>query len=147
VDGEVTGQLTRVQQQRDGWHRIETTDLPRALIKSRDPVVLDGLDSWIPALLADVDAVSDPDAGSDMVHDLVDQLQVALMAVPVDVVVLSHDPTWGPAASAPEQELAQDLLAAVNRRVGATCGGVDLIVAGRVLDLRNSLPAQGAALR
>lgn len=129
------------------WTRVETTDLARALIQSRHPVLIDDLESWVGAVLDVTDGWEDPDGSTALVHDMVDQLQVALMAVPVDVVVLGRDPGLIASASSPGEQLLHDVLGAVVRRVGATCTSVDLVVAGRLLDLGSSLRVQGAALR
>lgn len=129
------------------WTRTETTDLARALIQSRHPVLIDDLETWVGAVLEATDGWEDPETATALVHDMIDQLQVALMAVPVDVVVLGRDPGVLAAATAPGEHLVHDLLGTVVRRVGATCTQVDLVVAGRLLDLGSSLRVQGAALR
>ncbi|GAA1142826.1 bifunctional adenosylcobinamide kinase/adenosylcobinamide-phosphate guanylyltransferase [Ornithinicoccus hortensis] len=129
------------------WIRVETTDLARALIQSRHPVLIDDLETWVGAVLDSTQGWEDPETATALVHDLVDQFQVALMAVPVDVVVLGRDPGLLAAATAPGEQLLHDLLGAVVRRVGATCSRVELVVAGRLLDLGSSLRVQGAALR
>lgn len=131
----------------ESWSPVETTDLARALIQSRHPVLVDDLESWVGAVLEESGGWEDPEDSASLVHRMIDQLQVALMAVPVDVVVLGRDPGLLANAASPSEQLVHGLLGAVVRRVGATCTSVDLVIAGRVLDLGSSLRVQGAALR
>lgn len=129
-----------------GWQTVETQELSRVLMAARGPVLLDTLDTWVAGVLDEIDGWEDPERSTKHVNDLVDELLVAMVYLPFDIVAVSTDPGWVGHDLSPASRLHRDLVAVVNRRVGASAQQVQLVVAGRVLDLTGASVAQGAQL-
>lgn len=125
------------------WRTLETLDLTRALLASRHPVLIDDLSGWLQGVLAAESLLSDPERARQVVEERLDELSVALRAMPFDVVTVSHDPSWVRLPQDPTECLYIELLAHVNQRVSAASGRVFAIMAGRVVDLSNA-PVLGA---
>lgn len=119
---------------------VETPDLVRALIAARQPVLVEDLATWLRSLLDSEDLWTDPDRAHAVVDERLDELTVALAALPFDVVVVSPDTSAPPSPDVPAQDLYVDLLSRVNQRVSAAVPRVHLTVAGRVLDLSAAPP-------
>lgn len=128
------------------WRTVETGELSRVLMAARGPVLLDCLDTWIAGVLDETDGWEDPERSTKHVNALVDELLVAMVYLPFDIVAVSTDPGWVGHDLSPASRLHRDLVAVVNRRVGASAQQVQLVVAGRVLDLTGASVAQGAQL-
>ena len=144
ADPDLTSRIARHQERRpQAWRTLETLDLTRALLSSRQPVVVDDLPSWVLGQFDQNDLWSNPHRARQAIDDLVDEFSVALRAVPVDVVTVSHDPAWVRQVDDPRERLYADLLAHVNQRVSAVSQRVHAIVGGRVLDL-TAAPVVGA---
>jgi len=146
-----TGWDPSVQENRhrrpDAWETVETTELARVLMAARAPVLLDCLGSWVAAVVDEAEAWDDPARSREHVNTLVDELLVALVYVPFDIVAVSTETGWGSVEDSPANLLHRDLLAVVNRRVSAAAQRVHLVVAGRVIDLTDRPIAEGASQR
>lgn len=127
--------VRRREQQPDGWTAVQTLDLTRALLASRHPVLIDDLSGWLRGVLEEDPAISDPAHARDTVEERLDELSLALRAVPFDVVTVSHEPSWVHHPEDPAEQLYVELLAHVNQRVSASSSRVHAILGGRVLDL------------
>lgn len=126
------------------WQAVETAELSRVLMAARGPVLLDSLDHWVAGIVDDIDGWEDPQRSHKHVNDLVDELLVAMVYLPFDIVAVSTDTGWTGHDLSPAARLHRDLVATVNRRVGAAAQRVHLVVAGRVLDLTAASVAEGA---
>ncbi len=127
-----------------GWQTIETQELSRVLMAARGPVLLDTLDTWVAGVLDQIEGWEDPERSVKHINELVDELLVAMVYLPFDIVAVSTDPGWIGHDLSPASRLHRDLVAVVNRRVGASAQRVHLVVAGRVIDLSGASIAQGA---
>lgn len=127
------------------WRSMRTLDLTRALLASRHPVLIDDLGGWLRGLLAEDGLARHPDRARKVLDARLDELGVALRAVPFDVVVVSPEPALAARPSdpaGPVEQLHGDLLSHVTRRVSAVSGRVHVLLGGRVLDL-SSAPLVG----
>lgn len=138
---------TEATRRREDWEHVETLELSRALMSARSPVLIDCLDSWVHDVLNEAQAWDAGAQGPSMVHRLVDELLVAMMHLPYDIVVVSRESGWGVAPADPRQALLRDLVGEVNRRVSAASQRVHLVVAGRVLDLSDAALVRDATYR
>lgn len=130
---------TRPHEQRPAhWRTLETLDLTHALLASRHPVLIDDLSGWLHGVLEEESVADDPDRARDVVEGRLDELSVALRAVPFEVVTVSHDPSWVRFPEDPAERLYVELLAHVNQRVSAASSHVFAIMAGRVVDLSDA---------
>lgn len=127
----------RLQQERRpaGWRTLETLDLTRALLASRHPVVIDDLGGWLQGVLGDDPLAEGLEQVRGRVEERLDELSVALRAVPFEVVTISHDPSGLRLPPDPVERLYAELLSRVNQRVSAASSRVLVVLGGRVLDL------------
>lgn len=143
VDPELSSRIRMHQERRPvGWRTEETRDLTRALLGSRNPVLIDCVGAWLRGQLDDHDLWEDPAGAKALIDGLADELAVAAQALPFEVVLVSEDAsglTWSDEARA---RLFAHLLADVNCRLSAAATGVHVVLAGRVLDL-SSAPVIG----
>lgn len=135
-DPGLTERIKRHQARRpESWHTLETRDLTRALLSSRNPVLVDGISSWVRGQLDDNRLWDDPLGAHALIDGLSDELAVAARALPFDVVLVTQDVGWLAADLSPQDHLVADLLGQVNVRLSAAATCVHAVIAGRVLDL------------
>lgn len=138
-DPDLATRMSRQQERRpEHWRTLETLDLTRALLASRHPVLIDDLSGWLQGLLQQDSAAQDPERARDLVEERLDELTVALRAMPFDVVTVSHDPSCVRFPQDPAERLYVELLSHVNQRVSAASSRVFAIMGGRVVDLSNA---------
>ncbi|WP_122260640.1 bifunctional adenosylcobinamide kinase/adenosylcobinamide-phosphate guanylyltransferase [Ornithinimicrobium cerasi] len=143
-DPDLVARIAAHQERRPaGWRTVETLDLTRALLASRQPVLIDSLVDWLQGVLDEQELWSDPHRAHQVVDERLDELAVALQAMPFDIVVITSDPSWVRMSDDPAERLFVDLLSHVNQRVSAGSARVHAIIAGRVLDL-SSAPVLGS---
>lgn len=138
-DPDLAGRLALGPEQRPAeWRTLETLDLTRALLASRHPVLIDDLSGWLQGVLAEGSLAADPQRAREVVEERLDELSVALRAMPFEVVTVSHDLSWVRLPDDPAERLYVELLSRVNQRVSASCSHVYAIMGGRVVDLSNA---------
>ncbi|MCG7632510.1 nicotinate-nucleotide--dimethylbenzimidazole phosphoribosyltransferase [Gordonia McavH-238-E] len=134
-DGDWMDRVRIHRERRDArYTTIETTDLGHALRSAPDiPALVDDLGNW---LTAQIDAVHGWTSGSEIDLDgPIDDLCDALGAMTADVVLISPEAGLSLVPPTPAGRVFQDLLGTLNARVAQVCERVDLVVAGRVLNL------------
>lgn len=138
-DPDLTARI-RVHQARRpaGWQTLETRDLTRALLSSRNPVLIDGIAPWLRGQLDDHRLWDDPQGAHGLIDGLSDELAVAARALPFEVVLVTHDVGWLAWGFDAQDRLFADLLGQVNSRLSAAATKVHAVIAGRVLDLSGS---------
>ena len=143
ADPELSARVQMHQERRPaGWRTEETRDLTRALLGSRNPVLIDCVGAWLRGQLDDHDLWEDAAGAKALIDGLSDELAVAAQALPFEVVLVSEDAgplSW---SDEPRDRLFASLLADVNCRLSAAANGVHVVMAGRVLDL-SSAPVVG----
>lgn len=131
------------------WETVTTCDLTRALLASRQPVLIDDIVRWLQGQVGS-DGLQQPEIAIAQVDALLDELAVTLRALPFDVVVITHESLSSSSSSLPSHPedggahaLLSGVLEHVNRRLSAVCEQVQLVTAGRVLDLSQARPVGG----
>lgn len=144
LDPDLVARIARHQERRpQQWRTLETLDLTRALLGSRQPVLIDDLACWLRGVLDEQGLWDDSHRARQVIEERLDELTVALGAMPFDIVVVTSDPSWVRMPDDPAERLFVDLLSHVNQRVSAVSARVHAIIAGRVLDLSDA-PLLGA---
>ncbi|WP_433325658.1 bifunctional adenosylcobinamide kinase/adenosylcobinamide-phosphate guanylyltransferase [Spirillospora sp. CA-294931] len=113
------------------WRTVETTDLAGALATEAGAVLVDGIGTWLAAVMGAADAWENPGAALPRVEELVDAWRStsALVVAVSDEVGLSLVPTT------PSGRAFRDLLGHLNQRLAAESEETALVVAGRVMEL------------
>lgn len=125
----------------EGWQAVATLDLTRALLSSRTPVLVDDLPTWVEATLDTENLWDDAEAARTRLHELTDELCLALSAVPFETAALTCDPDHRHDLDPERAELWSELLEHVNARVSEVATFVHEVRGGRVLDLSDAPPA------
>lgn len=120
---------------RPSWQTLESTDLTRALLGSRQPVLIDCLTEWIRSHLTAGQLWDDHAGAHEAIDALLAELAVAARAMPFPVVLVAREMSWGPLPQDRHERLLVDLNGHVNQTLSASCHQVHAVIAGRVLDL------------
>jgi adenosylcobinamide kinase/adenosylcobinamide-phosphate guanylyltransferase len=118
------------------WHTVEGTDVAAALTSLRGAVLVDGIGTWLAAVM-DAAGAWEPagDAAAARVADRVDELVAAWRQATVRVVAVSDQVGSGVVPATPAGRQFRDQLGWLNQRLAAESEQTLLVVAGRVLDL------------
>lgn len=119
----------------DSWDTIVTTELSRALLQSRTPVLIDTLSHWVWQMLDREDLWRSGEQAVAALEPVVDELLVVYRSLPQDVVAISDEVGWGGEATTGPESIYRQVLSYVNNRFSAVSQRVHLVVGGRVLDL------------
>ncbi|HEY7485994.1 MAG TPA: bifunctional adenosylcobinamide kinase/adenosylcobinamide-phosphate guanylyltransferase [Streptosporangiaceae bacterium] len=113
------------------WSTLETTDLPKVLGSATGAVLIDGIGTWLTALLDEAGAWAEPEA----VRPRIDELITAWRTTAAHVVAVSDEVGLSVVPATPSGRAFRDLLGLVNHRLAAASEETTLVVAGRPLDL------------
>ena len=133
-DAEWAARIEAHRRRRPSWWRtVETTALPEALAAAEPgtAVLVDGLGTWVAAVVDEAGAWDDPGA----VAPRLDGLVAAWRAVAARVVAVSDEVGLSPVPATASGRAFRDLLGGLNQRLAAESEEAALVVAGRVLDL------------
>lgn len=117
------------------WTTIETADVPAAVSRSATPVLVDCLGTWVTRVVDDSNAWEDRAAAVAAVEEQLDRLVTALASAAHHVVLVSNEVGLGVVPEHRSGRLFRDLLGRTNARVADVADRVELVIAGRVLDL------------
>ncbi len=117
------------------WHTEETTDVTRTILRSRHPVLVDCLGTWVTALVDNANAWADADKASELVDTAAQELCALWANAPFDCVAVSNEVGLCVVPATPSGRLFQDLLGRVNSRLSAVSDRTVITIAGRVMDL------------
>lgn len=120
------------------WHTVETSDVTRAILHVRHPVVVGGLQHWATTLIDEADLWSDPGAALDLVRERSQELAALWSLAPYDAVALSRIEDTGDPDVDEGAWLRAAGLAIVNAEISGVSTHVHHLVAGRVLDLSSA---------
>jgi adenosylcobinamide kinase/adenosylcobinamide-phosphate guanylyltransferase len=114
------------------WRTVETTDLAGALDAAEGAVLVDGIGTWLAAVMDDTGAWEDPNAVGPRLDELIEAWRgtAAHVVAVTDEVGLSLVPTTRSGRA------FRDLLGRLNQRLAAESEEAALVVAGRVMELR-----------
>jgi adenosylcobinamide kinase/adenosylcobinamide-phosphate guanylyltransferase len=120
------------------WNTLETTDLPQVLRTAPEvlrtaceAVLIDGIGTWLTAVLDEANAWETPDA----VRPRLDELIAAWRATDAHVVAVSDEAGLSVVPATPAGRAFRDLLGDLNQRLAAESEETTLVVAGRALEL------------
>ena len=116
------------------WRTAETTDLAGLLAAARGPLLIDGIGTWLAAVLDDCGGW-DPGAGRDKLAGRVAELIGAWRQASAHVVAVSDETGLGVVPATPAGRLFRDELGRLNQALAAESEEAELVVAGQVLRL------------
>jgi adenosylcobinamide kinase/adenosylcobinamide-phosphate guanylyltransferase len=141
-DAEWAGRVAAHRAARPGWWpTVESTDVAGALRRLRGAVLIDGIGTWLAAVMTETGAwrpaaVGGPpaDAAGGLAARL-DELVAAWRETSARVVAVSDQVGSGVVPATPAGRQFRDQLGWLNQRLAAESEEAILVVAGRVLDL------------
>ncbi len=131
-------------QRPSSWQTVETSNVTRAIIGARGPVLVDCLSTWVAAVIDEIHGWDDPRRSAKELESRTAELLVAWTSVPYDLVAVSNEVGMAVVPETASGRLFRDELGRVNAAVSAASDRVHLILAGRVVDL-SSMPVVGAS--
>jgi len=136
-DADWAARIARHRERRPAtWSTLETGDLASALAGASGPVLVDCLGTWVQGVLDDGDLWEAP---TEAIHEAVatacGAAVEALTRASVDVVLVTNEVGLGLVPTHRSGRVFADVLGEVNQRFAGACDRVDLVVAGRVLEL------------
>jgi adenosylcobinamide kinase/adenosylcobinamide-phosphate guanylyltransferase len=132
---------------RPGWWRTaETTDLAGVLASARGAVLIDGIGTWLTAVLDECDAwgswgstggTDGTDGAREKVTGRIAELIAAWRQARALVVAVSDETGMGVVPATPAGRLFRDELGRLNQALAAESEEAELVVAGLVLPLNS----------
>ncbi|GAA4156084.1 bifunctional adenosylcobinamide kinase/adenosylcobinamide-phosphate guanylyltransferase [Actinomadura keratinilytica] len=113
------------------WRTEETTDLARVLGSAEGAVLVDGIGTWLAAVIDEAGAWDSPGA----VQPRLDELVEAWRGASAHVVAVSDEVGLSPVPATASGRAFRDLLGRLNQRLAAESEEAALVVAGRVVEL------------
>ncbi|GLY65944.1 bifunctional adenosylcobinamide kinase/adenosylcobinamide-phosphate guanylyltransferase [Amycolatopsis taiwanensis] len=136
-DPEWAERIARHRARRPGnWRTLETTDLATTLRKASRPLLIDCLGTWVSQVLGEVGAWDAADGWELRLDERMEDFLAAFSAAHVPVVVVSNEAGMGVVPATFSGRVFRDVLGTLNNRVGALVDSVQLVMAGRVVRLR-----------
>ena len=120
------------------WRTAETTDLAGLLGRARGALLIDGIGTWLAAVLDECGWDLRDDATRDKVAARLAELVSAWRQARGYVVAVSDETGLGVVPATPAGRLFRDELGRLNQALAAESEEAELIVAGRVVPLGNS---------
>jgi adenosylcobinamide kinase/adenosylcobinamide-phosphate guanylyltransferase len=114
------------------WRTVETTDLAGVLASARGAVLIDGIGTWLTAVLDECDAW---DGTREKVAGRITELIAAWRQARALVVAVSDEAGMGVIPATPAGRLFRDELGRLNQALAAESEETELVVAGLVLPL------------
>ena len=138
-DPDWTARVAAHRARRPGWWRTaETTDLAGVLGSTRGAVLIDGIGTWLAAVLDECDAWDGAD-GADgpggKVADRAAELVAVWRQTEAYVVAVSDETGMGVVPATAAGRLFRDRLGRLNQALAAESEEAELVIAGRVVPL------------
>jgi adenosylcobinamide kinase / adenosylcobinamide-phosphate guanylyltransferase len=134
-DPDWAARVTAHQARRPEWWRtVETTDLAGVLGSARGAVLIDGIGTWLAAVMDECDAWNGIDG---KVADRLAELVAAWRQTEAYVVAVSDETGMGVVPATSAGRLFRDELGRLNQILAAESEETELVVAGRVVPLAN----------
>jgi adenosylcobinamide kinase/adenosylcobinamide-phosphate guanylyltransferase len=136
IDAEWTARVAAHRARRPAWWRTaETTDLADVLRTARGAVLIDGIGTWLAAVMDECGAWDGGAAGLARLAARTAGLVGAWRQADGYVVAVSDETGLGVVPATPAGRLFRDELGRLNRALAAESEETELVVAGRVLSL------------
>ncbi|TMQ90325.1 bifunctional adenosylcobinamide kinase/adenosylcobinamide-phosphate guanylyltransferase [Actinomadura soli] len=113
------------------WRTVETTDLVGVLKRETGAVLVDGIGTWLAAVMDEAAAWDDPSLAQPHLDDLVS----AWRGTEARVVAVSDEVGLALVPATASGRAFRDVLGGLNQRLAAESEEAALVVAGRVLEL------------
>ncbi|SFA92879.1 adenosylcobinamide kinase /adenosylcobinamide-phosphate guanylyltransferase [Amycolatopsis marina] len=120
------------------WHTVESTDLATTLREATTPLLIDCLGTWLSRVLDEVGAWDQREGWQVRVDERLADVVEAWAGARVPVVAVSNEVGSGIVPPTFAGRVFRDVLGALNSQVAARSDEVLLIVAGRVLELKEN---------
>jgi adenosylcobinamide kinase / adenosylcobinamide-phosphate guanylyltransferase len=119
------------------WPTVESADVAGALRRLRGAVLVDGIGTWLTAVMTEAGAWQEPGAGqaSGRIAARVDELIAAWRQASARVVAVSDEVGSSVVPATPAGRQFRDQLGWLNQRLAAESEETVLVVAGRALSL------------
>ena len=117
------------------WRTAETTDLAGVLASARGALLIDGIGSWLAALLDEGGGWDNPRAAREKLAGQIAELIGVWRQTRAHVVAVSDETGLGVVPATPAGRLFRDELGRLNQALAAESEEAELVVAGRVLPL------------
>ena len=135
-DPEWAARVAAHRARRPGWWRTaETTDLAGILRTARGAVLVDGIGTWLAAVMDEGGAWAGGAAARDRLAARIAELIAAWRQAEAYVVAVSDETGLGVVPATPAGRLFRDELGRLNQALAAESEEAELVVAGRVLSL------------
>jgi adenosylcobinamide kinase/adenosylcobinamide-phosphate guanylyltransferase len=117
------------------WRTAETTDLAGVLASARGALLIDGIGTWLAAVLDECGAWDGSAEAAARVAARVAELVEAWRQTGAHVVAVSDEAGLGVVPATPAGRLFRDELGRLNQALAAESEEAELVVAGRILPL------------
>ena len=117
------------------WRTAETTDLAALLAAASGALLIDGIGTWLAAVLDDCGAWDGGGGARDELAARIAELIGAWRQTSAHVVAVSDETGLGVVPATPAGRLFRDELGRLNQALAAESEEAELVVAGRVLPL------------
>lgn len=117
---------------------LHTLDVTRSILRSRTPVLVDCLGTWVVGLLNEWNSWDDLEGSLERIEQSAYELAALWAAAPYDSVAVSHEVGFCPMPLEPRARLYQEALGRVNAIISEVSSRTHVVIAGRVLDLSNA---------
>jgi adenosylcobinamide kinase/adenosylcobinamide-phosphate guanylyltransferase len=117
------------------WRTAETTDLAGLLARARGALLIDGIGTWLAAVLDECGWELRDDAARDKLAARLAELTGAWRQARCYVVAVSDETGLGVVPATPAGRLFRDELGRLNQALAAESEEAELVVAGRILPL------------
>jgi len=114
------------------WRTAETTELAGVLATARGALLIDGIGTWLAAVLGQCGGWDDP---GERLAGMIAELVGAWRQTSAYVVAVSDETGLGVVPATPAGRLFRDELGRLNQALAAESDEAELVVAGRVLPL------------
>ncbi|REF31471.1 bifunctional adenosylcobinamide kinase/adenosylcobinamide-phosphate guanylyltransferase [Calidifontibacter indicus] len=117
---------------------VRTLDVTRSILRSRNPVLVDCLGTWVVGLLDEWQSWDDLTGSLKRVEDVTYELAALWADAPFDTVAVSHEVSFSPVPVEPRARVYQETLGRVNAIISEASRRTHVVIAGRILDLSNA---------
>ncbi len=117
------------------WRTAETTDLAGVLAQARGALLIDGIGTWLAAVMDECGAWDGSARAADRLAARTEALVAAWRQTAAHVVAVSDETGLGVVPATPAGRLFRDQLGRLNQALAAESEEAELVVAGRVMPL------------
>ncbi len=117
------------------WRTAETTDVTGVLAAANGTLLIDGIGTWLAAVLGECGAWDEADGWAERLAGRTGELVAAWRQTEARVVAVSDETGLGVVPATPAGRLFRDELGRLNQRLAAESDEAELVVAGRILPL------------